>query len=85
MPGLLAEVYIRMTRGQNSLVIDGIESGSAEAVLEAIDFSGLDLPVITASEAETRAHAVLLAELDKASGGKTVWRAMAEAAEPAMA
>ncbi len=86
--GLLAEVYIRMTRGQNSLVIDGIESGSAEAVLEAIDFSGLDLPVITADEAEAAAHAALLAELDKASGGKTVWRVMAEpvrAAEAAMA
>jgi len=83
--GLLAEVYIRMTRGQNSLVIDGIESGSGEAVLEAIDFSGLDLPVIIASDAEAVAHAALLAELDKASGGKTVWRSMVEAAEPAMA
>jgi len=86
--GLLAEVYIRMTRGQNSLVIDGIESGSAEAVMEAIDFSGLDLPVIAASEAEAAAHTALLGELDKASGGKTVWRAMVEAArapEPAMA
>ena len=86
--GLLAEVYIRMTRGQNSLVIDGIESGAGEAVLEAIDFSGFDLPVITASEAEDAAHAALLAELDKASGGKTVWRVMLEpepAAEPAMA
>jgi len=86
--GLLAEVYIRMTRGQNSLVIDGIEGGSAEAVLEAIDFSGLDLPIIAASEAEASAHAALLVELDKASGGKTVWRFMAEAAqehEPAMA
>ena len=85
---LLAEVYIRMTRGQNSLVIDGIEPGSAEAVLEAIDFSGLDLPVIAADDAEAAAHTALLAELDKASGGKTVWRAMvgpAQASEPAMA
>ena len=83
--GLLAEVYIRMTRGQNSLVIDGIDSGSGETVLEAIDFSGLDLPIVLASDAETTAHAALLAELDKASGGKTVWRAMTEAGEPAMA
>jgi len=69
-------------------VIDGIEGGSAEAVLEAIDFSGLDLPVIAADDAEAAAHTALLAELDKASGGKTVWRAMvgpAQASEPAMA
>ena len=72
--GLLAEVYIRMTRGQNSLVIDAGESSGANKVLEAIDFSALDLPVIEANEAETAAHAAMLVDLDKASGGKTVWR-----------
>ncbi len=72
--GLLAEVYIRMTRGQNSLVIDGGETSAAQAALEAIDFGRLDLPVLVASEVETAAHAVVLAELDNASGGKTVWR-----------
>lgn len=70
--GLLAEVYIRMTRGQNSLVIDA--ASAAQAALEAIDFSRLDLPVLFASEAEAAAHAVVLFELDKASGGKTLWR-----------
>ena len=72
--GLLAEVYIRMTRGQNSLVIDGGEISAAQAALEAVDFGALDLPVLFASEAEAAAHAVVLAELDKASGGTTVWR-----------
>ena len=72
--GLLAEVYIRMTRGQNSLVIDAGESSGAHKALEAIDFSALDLPVIEANEAETAAHAAMLVDLDKASGGKTVWR-----------
>ena len=72
--GLLAEVYIRMTRGQNSLVIDGGEISAAQAALEAVDFDALDLPVLFASEAEAAAHAVVLAELDKASGGTTVWR-----------
>ncbi|HEY9064993.1 MAG TPA: DNA polymerase III subunit epsilon [Burkholderiaceae bacterium] len=75
--GLLAEVYIRMTRGQNSLVIDGMDGDATEAAeLEAIDFAALDLPVIMADQSEVEAHAALLAELDKASGGKTVWRAM---------
>lgn len=85
--GLLAEVYIRMTRGQNSLVIDGMESEGGEAELQSIDFSAFELPVITASEAELAAHATVLGELDKASGGKTVWRALeaARAPESAMA
>jgi len=72
--GLLAEVYINMTRGQNSLVIDAVEAVSAEASVSVIDFSSFDLPVIAANEDESAAHDRLLAELDKASGGKTVWR-----------
>jgi DNA polymerase-3 subunit epsilon len=78
--GLLAEVYIRMTRGQNSLVIDAGETSAAQMALEAVDFSALALPVIDASEAEAAAHAAMLLDLDKASGGKTVWRLMAEPA-----
>jgi len=74
--GLLAEVYIRMTRGQNSLVIDAGETSAAQAALEAVDFSVLDLKVLAADDAETAAHAALLAELDKASGGKTIWRVL---------
>lgn len=72
--GLLAEVYIRMTRGQESLVIDdGFAEGSAAAA-EAVDLSTFDLPVLLADADELAAHEELLAALDKASGGKTVWR-----------
>lgn len=74
--GLLAEVYIRMTRGQNSLVIDVGEVSEAQAALDAIDFTLLDLRVLLADEAEAAAHIVVLAELDKASAGKTVWRVL---------
>lgn len=75
--GLLAEVYIRMTRGQNSLVIDaGVSAGGAIAV-EEIDLRQFALPVIEPSDGERQAHEAVLAELDKASGGKTLWRAMA--------
>ena len=72
--GLLAEVYIRMTRGQDSLVIDATESTAAELALAAVDFSRLDLVVIEADDDECAAHAAVLAELDKSSGGKTVWQ-----------
>ena len=78
--GLLAEVYIRLTRGQNSLVIDAGEADAANATLEAADFSGLALRVIAADESESAAHEGLLRELDEASGGKTVWRMVSEPA-----
>jgi DNA polymerase-3 subunit epsilon len=79
--GLLAEVYIRMTRGQDSLVIDEVQAAANELAVEAVDFGALDLPVLEADAVETEAHSALLADLDKACGGKLVWRA----AEPAMA
>lgn len=72
--GLLAEVYIRMTRGQNSLVIEDEAANAALAALEAIDFSVLDLRVLAADADEAAAHAALLLEIDKASGSRTVWR-----------
>jgi DNA polymerase-3 subunit epsilon len=73
--GLLAEVYIRMTRGQDSLVIDIGEAGAAAAVeLTPVDFATLDLIVVEPSHDELTAHDAVLAELDRASGGRTLWR-----------
>ncbi|MEK9802505.1 MAG: DNA polymerase III subunit epsilon [Curvibacter sp.] len=74
---LLADVYINLTRGQDALLIDAVETRSAAGSFERVDLSGYDLPVIAASEQELAAHEDLLAQLDKASGGKTVWRATA--------
>ena len=72
--GLLAEVYIRLTRGQNSLVIDTGESEAGHAAMIAVDFSVLQLIVIGPDAIEAAAHGVVLAELDRASAGKTLWR-----------
>jgi DNA polymerase-3 subunit epsilon len=76
MPGLLAEVYIRMTRGQDSLVIESTGMAGGAHAVEQIDFSALDLIVIEADETECVAHAALLAEIDKASAGRTLWRGL---------
>ncbi|MBI5716628.1 MAG: DNA polymerase III subunit epsilon [Burkholderiales bacterium] len=77
--GLLAEVYVRMTRGQKSLVIDaGDETGGAVA-LPQLDLSTLILPVIEPSADEEALHEALLADLDKACGGKTLYRALVPA------
>jgi DNA polymerase-3 subunit epsilon len=71
---ILAEVYLAMTRGQNSLVIDMLDTSvSASTDLDRIDFAALQLPVLKATADEAAAHAHVLQELNKASGGKTVW------------
>ena len=77
--GLLAEVYINMTRGQGTLVIDASdtsEGGVSSLDVQAVDLSSFDLPVLMPSEDELAAHQRALADLDKASGGKTLWRSM---------
>jgi DNA polymerase-3 subunit epsilon len=74
--GLLAEVYIRMTRGQDSLAME-LSGGSRDAngvQVAQVDLGTFALPVLAASDAECAAHEVVLAEIDKASGGKTLWR-----------
>jgi DNA polymerase III subunit epsilon len=83
--GLLAEVYIRMTRGQESLVIDAVDAMAADIAARPIDFGALALVVIAADEDELTGHAAMLAEIDKASGGRAVWRSAAPAGAGAMA
>ena len=72
---LLADVYINMTRGQDALLMDAaVAPGEAGAATE-VDFGTFDLPVIMASAQECEAHADVLRQIDKSSGGKTVWQA----------
>jgi len=72
--GLLAEVYLRMTRGQGLLVIDAGSASAGPQLVEAVDLSRFMLPVLRASADEAAAHEAVLADIDKASGGKTLWR-----------
>ena len=72
---LLADVYINMTRGQDALLIDALATGTAEeGGVSLIDLRQFDLPVIQASEQECAAHEEVLKQMDKASGGKVVFR-----------
>ncbi len=72
---LLADVYICLTRGQNSLLMEGEDSSGArlETGIEQ-DLSSYRLAVLPASEQEVEAHERVLTELDKASPSGTVWR-----------
>lgn len=72
---LLADVYINLTRGQNSLMMDVGGPAQDGDMAPLIDLSGFDLPLLLANDQEIAAHEVLLADIDKASKGKTVWRA----------
>lgn len=74
--GLLAEVYIRMTRGQDSLVIDDHQQETQEVQADDADFSRLKLPVLAPTSEELEAHEKLLADLDKAAGGACQWRSL---------
>ncbi len=74
--GLLAEVYIQMTRGQEVLVIDSDETASQAIEIKGINLGQFELLVVTASEEEIEAHEAVLAELDKSSKGKTIWRSL---------
>jgi len=86
--GLLAEVYLRMTRGQGTLVIDTGERVGADGVVvaaEVVDLASFELVVVEPSAQEQVAFEMLLADLDKESGGKTLWRKLAGAALEAAA
>lgn len=73
---LLADVYINMTRGQDALIMDIGDAPGEDGQTEALDLSRFELPVLLANEQEAQAHEGVLAELDKASKGKTLWRTL---------
>ena len=74
---LLADVYINLTRGQDALLIGDDSHDDADGPkVPAVDLSLLTLAVLRASEPEQAAHADVLAQIDKASGGKTIWRTL---------
>ena len=73
---LLAEVYLAMTRGQNSLTID-------LAVAETVSITGdageilpmAEIMLLPATADELAEHEALLDRLDKEAKGSCVWRA----------
>jgi DNA polymerase-3 subunit epsilon len=75
---LLADVYLSMTRGQNSLSMDvEVEVSAGGAVLDAVPMG--EVVVLRADPAEDAAHEALLAGLDKAVKGTCVWHSYAAA------
>jgi DNA polymerase-3 subunit epsilon len=73
---LLADVYLAMTGGQATLLLDQGAGGAAvqQLAVRPVAREGLNLAVIRASAGELAEHERYLALLDKQSGGKTLWR-----------
>ena len=71
--GLLAEVYIRMTRGQKALVVEADDAPAVTEVVDMVDLRQFMLPVVAACEEEQRGHDALIAELGKASKMGAMW------------
>ena len=72
---LLAEVYLSMTRGQESLLIDIVDSLSP--VLDsAFSTAEVELIVIRATAEELSEHVRQLDEIDKIAKGACIWKQM---------
>lgn len=69
---LLADVYLAMTRGQESLIIEA-EVAHTEEAAGGFSREGLRLVVLRATPEEIAAHEAQLADIDKARGG-AVWQ-----------
>lgn len=74
---LLAEVYLAMTRGQETLMLDATPAARAQRGALRDGIPRPALRVLRPSEEELIAHEAVLAEIDQASGGKTLWRTLA--------
>ena len=76
---ILADVYLAMTGGQTALALatTDTESGanaSTDVSIRRVAVAREQLRVIAANAVELEAHAAQLALIDKASGGKTLFR-----------
>jgi DNA polymerase-3 subunit epsilon len=71
---LLADVYINLTRGQDALLMEAAPAEEKGLVSVQVDLSSIDLPVLQANAQELGLHEEVLGQIDKSSGGKTVWK-----------
>jgi len=80
---LLADVFINLTRGQDALLMDDTAAiDNTGHAVAAIDLRSFHLPVLHASDLELAAHDDVLKQIDKSSGGKTIWRTFTESVAP---
>jgi DNA polymerase-3 subunit epsilon len=84
--GILVDVYLAMTGGQSALALD-MSGGRGDATRTSaasapIRVAGVALTVTAADPDELRQHEAMLDLIQKASGGKAVWRDLATTDPP---
>jgi DNA polymerase-3 subunit epsilon len=73
---LLAEVYIRLTRGQDALDMENEAArgqDNADGSQPRLDLRALALPVVPPSDTEWQAHQALLADMEKLGQRPVAW------------
>lgn len=75
---ILADVYLAMTRGQESLIVDSAEQPGVAAISLEVSREHRPTRVIAPSPDELAAHARILQGIDRESGGKCIWQAAAD-------
>jgi DNA polymerase-3 subunit epsilon len=75
---LLAEVYLGMTRGQESLLGEDVEEAKTQLLSASGEVIRMSVRVLLASEEELALHVTQLADIDKASKGACVWKQLEE-------
>jgi DNA polymerase III subunit epsilon len=78
---LLAEVYLAMTRGQDSLLDESGEGGEDGSGSLELGVSRPPVRVVRATEEELAAHAQQLQDIAKASNGACLWEKLAQQPE----
>ena len=74
---ILADVYLAMTGGQGALTLHDMPGSGrgASAAAARRNAVAIDIPIVRATPTELEAHERVLDAIDKASGGKCVFRA----------
>ncbi len=72
---ILADVYLAMSGGQAALGLDAAPAQGPRAASGSASRGTVGIPVVRATEAELAAHGQALDAIDRASGGRTLFRA----------
>jgi DNA polymerase-3 subunit epsilon len=71
--GLLAEVYLRMTRGQKAFAVEAEQAPKHDEPVETLDLRALISHLLPATEAELSEHTLMIEELNSACKQGAIW------------
>ena len=74
---MVVRIALQCNEADALLIMDEAPAGDDGIRVAAMDLSRIALPVLPANEQELAEHEDLLTQIDKSSGGKTIWRTFA--------